>query len=72
MPKLESHSSLFTRGYVYVYFPASFRRTLAHAAEELGFGSLPDLIRTAVREYLEKRGYLERRKEELEARQPTT
>ena len=65
MPKLESRSSLLTKGYVYVYFPAAFRRTLVHATEELGFGTLPDLIRTAVREYLEKRGYIKRR--ELEA-----
>ena len=58
MPKLESRSSLFSKGYVYVYFPAAFRRTLVHATEELGFGTLPDLIRTAVREYLERRGFL--------------
>ena len=58
MPKIESRCSLFSKGYVYVYFPAAFRRTLVHAAEELGFGTLPDLIRAAVREYLERRGLI--------------
>jgi len=60
------------RGYVSVWIPKGMRRPLLECLREQGFGSIADLVRTATREYLERRGYLERRKEELKMPQPTT
>ena len=53
------------RGYAYAYFSRSLRPTIVKAVKELGFSTIGDLLRTALREYLERRGYIKRR--ELEA-----
>jgi len=51
------------RGYAYTYFPRNLRATIVKATRELGFSTLGGLIRAAVREYLERRGYIKRREE---------
>ena len=63
----ERVKTFMERGYAYTYFPRSLRATIVNAARELGFSTLGDLIRVAVREYLERRGYIKRREEAITA-----
>ena len=58
------------RGYVSVWIPKGMRKPILEALRKQGFGSIADLVRTATREYLERRGYLERQRDGLKAPQP--
>jgi len=62
--KLE-FAGFLERGYVNVWMPKGMRKPILEALRQQGFGSIADLVRTATREYLERRGYIKRR--ELEA-----
>ena len=63
----EEFQGFLERGYVNVWMPKGLRKPILKAMYELGFGSIASLVRTATREYLEKRGYVKRREVEAVA-----
>jgi len=63
--------SFIQKGYLHVYVPSKLRPQLVKAAKQLGFGSLADLTRHALREYLERRDLMKHEAAEIE-RPPET